>query len=258
MQDLIKKLDGYQSRDFMLSVYLSLDGKDTPNNQQMESIFHSLVHESLNDNLQKAYAKDLKRIEEYLRQTYNSRGTRTLVVFSDDKNLWETLELEFVVLPILMLSKKPFLDPLKSVLTQYQKYLVVLLDREKAKVFTVNLGKIEEGKKFLDMMVPQKVKAETVYYGRDDKIFRHIEDHLDEHLKQVAKATVDFAKQQDIRFIILGGNPLLFDKFKKELRCPFNELVLGEFVADLDLPLNKSLQKSKQIARQINKKLFPS
>lgn len=122
-----------------------------------------------------------------------------------------------------------------------EKYLVLLVDREKAILFTVRLGKIEERKEIFVGQVPQRVKAKTINLGRTDKIMRHIEYHLNEHLKLVAKETREFIKDKNVKFIIIGSHHELFHKIKKHLKYPLNKMILGEFVTELNIPLSKIL-----------------
>lgn len=126
------------------------------------------------------------------------------------------------------------------------KYLVLLADREKARLFTVNFGKIEEQKEIFDNNVPQNVKAKKIDYGRDDKIFRHIEQHLHYHLMLIAETAREFIKGKNINFIILGGHKELLPKMKAHLTYPLNKMVLGEFVTELNIPLAEALKLLKE------------
>lgn len=128
------------------------------------------------------------------------------------------------------------------------KYLVLLADRKKAIFFTVYEGRIEEKKEIIDDNVPQNVKAKKIDWGRDDKIFRHIEQHLHYHLKLIAKEVLEFAKGKHVRFIILGGHKELIPKIKSHLLYPLNKIVRGKFVTELNIPISKVLLRSEKIA----------
>lgn len=132
------------------------------------------------------------------------------------------------------------------------KYLVLLVDREKARLFTVRLGKIEEHKDiFNGGEVPQNVKAKKIDYGREDKIFRHIEQHLHYHLQMIAKKTREFVQGKNINFIILGGHKELLPKMKKHLLYPLNKMVQGKFITELNIPLADILKHSKKLVTEI-------
>lgn len=239
----------------ILSVYLSSAGKRIPYPDFFLSQFHSLIHRTLSDTERKKWQKDIEKIVDFLHESIHRSNVRSYVFFSSGKNLWEVLDFEFELPPSCRILKEPYFEPLEESLNSHQKYLVLLVDRKKARLFTVNLGKIEEKKDIFVDMVPQNVKAKKIDYGRDDKIFRHIEDHLHNHLKLIADATKEFLRGKDIHFIIVGGHREMIPKIKKHLSYPFNKMVLGEFVTELNIPLAQILLHSKKIALGINKKL---
>lgn len=132
-----------------------------------------------------------------------------------------------------------------------QKYLVLLVDREKARLFTVHLGQIDETKEIFDPSVPQKVKHGDNAWDAQDKIFRHIQDHLHRHLKLITQETAKFANGRNIQFILIGGHKELFAKIKKHLPKNLADKVKGTFVTELNIPLNDIFLKSKESAQKI-------
>lgn len=238
-----------------ISVYLGVEDKRTPTVPTLLTQFHSLINGNLSEGEQKAFKKDIERINDYLEQSYSKSNVRSLVFFSSGKKLWQVQEFEFYLPPLVTVSDLPNTKPLARTLPQYQKYLVLLVDLEKARIFTVHLGKIEEHLDVFDFgEVPQRVKAKKIDYGRDDKIFRHIEDHLFRHLEKVTDAAQEFAKSKEIHFVIIGGHREVLSKIKKHLKYPLNKMVLGEFVTELNIPLNQVFEHSKKIAEQVHKK----
>lgn len=236
----------------ILSIYLSSQEKQTPYPDELLAQFHSLIHQNLSEDERNKWSKDIGRIEKYLHESFERSNVRSLVFFTSGKKLWQVLQFEFFLTPLVKVLSKPYIEPFEGKADKYQKYLVLLVDRKKAKLFTVHLGKIEEYKNIFDGEVPQNVKAKKIDYGRDDKIFRHIEDHLHRHLQTIAKVTKEFSKGKNIHFVILGGHAEMIPKVKKHLLYPVNEMVLGEFVTELNIPLNEILLHSKKVATRIN------
>ena len=248
----IVELEKFQNSIFpILTVYLSSVAKAAPSAKLLLSGFHSLISHSLSAEEQKLFKKDLSRIEVYLREIYDKRGKRTVVFFSAGKKLWEILDFEFYLPPLCLVSYSPYIGPVTEALQAYKKYLVLLVDREKARLFTVHLGKIGEQKEIFDGEVPQNVKHGDDTWDAQDKIFRHIEDHLSCHLKRIAGAAEEFVKNNEISFVIIGGHREMFPKIKKHLPYPLNKMVIGEFVTELNIPLNEILKKSKLVAEKL-------
>lgn len=250
----MKNLKGYSNSKFpILSVYLGYPEKQTPSGTKLITQFHSLIHQNLDKEGQKKIRQDIDRIVEYLKQTYDSRGKRSVAFFSAQNKLWETIDFEFFLPPKINISNTPNTQPISQAISKYRKYLVLLMDREKARIFTVHLGKIEEHTDIFDGIVPQRVKAKKVDWARDDKIFRHIEDHLHRHLQLLAQKTAEFFKNKNVHFIVIGGHPELLEKIKKYLPYPLNKKVSGEFVTELNIPLNEVFLRSKKIAQNVDR-----
>lgn len=257
--DEVKKISNLRtSKDSkfpILSIYLGSADIKPPQPSFYLSQFHSLVHQNLNNEDQKLWQKDIDKIDMFLHQSLNRSNIRSIVFFSAGKNLWEVLEFEFFLPPLAIVLHSPYLKPIEEALGTYQKYLVLLVDREKARLFTVHLGEIEEQKDFLNGEVPQRVKAKTINLGRGDKIMRDIEGHLHRHLQLINQKTREFVKGKNIHFIIIGGHEELLPKVKSHLLYPLNKMVLGEFVTELNIPLNEALAHSKKIVTRVNQRL---
>lgn len=236
----------------MLSVYLSSTEKRTPYYDYLLSQFHSLIHQNLSEEERKKWKKDIEKIEDFLHESYKKSNSRSYIFFSSGKNFWKVYDFEFSLPPQCIISDKPYLDPLKNALGKHQKYLSLLVDREKARLFIVHLGKIEEQREIFAGSVPQNVKAKKIDWGRENKIFRHIQDHLHRYLQFIAKAVMEFSRKSGIRFVVIGGHAEMIPKMKKHLLYPLNKMVLGEFVTELNVPLSNVLRLSKKAASQIN------
>ena len=251
---ILKKLFKFKnSPSPILSIYLGSASKQTPSSTLMSTQFHSLIHQNLTGKEQKIFRSDIDKIDTHLRESYDSRGKRSIAFFSGGKNLWETLDFEFYLSPLCLVSYSPYTRPITEALDKYKKYLVLLADREKARIFTVHLGKIEEHEDVFGIDVPQRVKRGDDTWDQQNKILRHIEDHLHRHLKLIAEKTNQFAKNNPVNFVLIGGHPEMIPKIKKHLPYPLNKMVLGKFVTELNIPLNEIFLNSKKVVAEIFK-----
>lgn len=134
---------------------------------------------------------------------------------------------------------------------KHNKYLVLLVDRKRARMFTMNNGVVEHDEEIIDEFVPQKVKHGDDTWDAQDKIFRHIEDHLHRHLALIAKRTAEYVKKERITDIVIGSHKPLLPKVKKHLPYPLNKKVRGTFLVSLKAPLEKILKKTKEVIDKI-------
>ena len=253
LESALQRLKRLENSKFpILSVILSSAEKNGPPVSMLVSQLHSITDKNLSQMEQKLFKKDLSKIEKFLREFYIRGGKRSQVFFSAGEKLWEALNFEFYLPPLMIVSYSPYVGPITGAEREYNRFLVLLVDREKGRFLTVNLGKIEEQKEIYDGEVPQRVKAKTINLGRTDKIMRDIEGHLHHHLQIITKAAKEFAVDKDISFVLIGGHKEIFSKLKKVLPYPLNKMVVGEFVTDVNLPVDEILAKSKKVVESLS------
>ena len=112
---------------------------------------------------------------------------------------------------------------MKNDVKKHNKYLVLLVDRKRARMFTMSNGVVEADEELIINDVPQKVKHGDDTWDAQNKIFRHIEDHLHRHLTLIAQNTASYAKKNNINRVIIGSHKPLFSKIKKHLPYPLNK-----------------------------------
>lgn len=133
-----------------------------------------------------------------------------------------------------------------------KEYMILLVDRKKAKIFTLIDGIVERKENIDEGNVHQRVKANDIhYYGRSNKIARHIENQLHRRLQFVAQKTANFAKKGQFEGILIGSHKPLFSKIAKHLPYPINQQVKGTFITELKGPFNKILQNAKNHIQKI-------
>jgi len=135
------------------------------------------------------------------------------------------------------------------------KYLILVIDKRRAKIFMVHSnGAVERSEEFEDGQVPKKVQHGDDNWDAQDKIFRHIEDHLHRHLTFIAQKAHSYAEKENIAGVLIGGNSQLFSKIKKHLRPPLSTKVKNTFLADMKAPFNDILKRVKALIAEIEKK----
>ena len=251
--DVVEKLKTFKNSEFeILSVYLGEDTVQAPTGDYLKKQFHSLLHQNLDKDLRAKFGDDINSIEEYLKD-YTPSG-RTLVFFSAGDNLWEVVKLEFSLPSDISLDNSPNIVPIVDALNKYSKYLVLLTDREKTRMLLVEQGEIVDYSQFIGSYVPQRESAtgKGSLPSQIDVNFRHTEKLLDDRLKLSADAVAKFVKDKDIHFIILGGHKEMFKRVAETLKSDLQSKIVGNFVSEVDLPLNQILFKSKSVAVKIN------
>lgn len=135
-----------------------------------------------------------------------------------------------------------------------KKYLVLLVDRKRARMFSLHNGNAVNHLELSHDEAPPNVKKGENTWDAQDKIFRHIEDHLRKHLEHVANGVAEFAKKEGITDILIGGHKPLFNKIEGHLKYPFSKKVRGSFVTELKIPQEEVLKRVKKLIDRLEVK----
>ncbi|MBI2442331.1 MAG: hypothetical protein HYV40_00295 [Candidatus Levybacteria bacterium] len=248
----IAKLTTLPKTKKVLSIYLGEAEKHTPHPRLLLTRLHSLVHSSLSAEERKYFARAIATFDAFLREEYDTHSRRTVVLFTDSEKLFEILSFEFYLPSLCVVSYSPYLTPISKAVSLYRPYLVVLVDRKKAVIFVIHLGEVEEKIVVSDGNVPQNVRAnERDFYGRPNKIYRHIEDHLHRHLHVIVAALDEAVRRYETEFILIGGQEETINKLRRQLPHTIESMVLETFRMDPDTPLDAIVQTSKKVAEGI-------
>jgi peptide subunit release factor 1 (eRF1) len=248
----INSLKSYERSNFqIMTVYLSDAGMRAPSGEYLLSQFHSLVHRYLDKAMRIEFAEDIDRIQKSLRE--HTPKARSLVIFSAGDKLWRVVSLEFALPASLTISTSPHLDPLLQALPQYSRYLVLLVDREKARMFTVEQGEMINHAEYIGDNVPQKTKStgRDFAVGGSDASFRYNEVLLQRHIDKAAQAVAKFTRSQTVHFVIIGGHSEMFKRVAASLPPGLRSKVLNNFVTEINIPLNDIMIESKKIAATV-------
>jgi peptide chain release factor subunit 1 len=99
-----------------------------------------------------------------------------------------------------------YVRPLLELLDDYERYGVILVDKERARVFTVFLGEIEEEREALAAAEVRHKKASGTDHLRSQMNFqRQDEMHVRWHLKAVAEVTDELARSHTFDRLVLAG-----------------------------------------------------
>lgn len=134
------------------------------------------------------------------------------------------------------------------------KYLILLIDKRQAKMFMVHSnGAVERSGEFKDGQVPKKVKHGDDNWDAQDKIYRHIQNHLHRHLALIVQKVSSYAGKENISGVIIGTNAQLLPKITKHLPSHLSVQVKETFLVDMKAPFNETLKRVMAIIAEIEK-----
>lgn len=217
---LVRKLADWETGGLpVTSLYLDVDGRRRPRRSDFVIRVEDMVRRAGDDapadrDAARSLSRDAERIVRFVRDDFDRHGVRGLVVFTcSDAALWEDVRLAAAVRDRLVIRPRPYVLPLEAVLERSEAFCVVLVDRAKARLLRASLGQVEEVSDILDE-VP----------GRHDqggwaqaRLQRHIEDHVQRHLKHVAAVLLRQRQRRAFDRVILSGPHEVVAELDREL-----------------------------------------
>jgi peptide chain release factor subunit 1 len=186
----------------VLSVYLQL-GPEPQVRRSFRVVFADLADEAraqLGKAARERFAAEVARVQSWL-DGNQPRGNALALFSCQPRGLWQTYVVQVPLGDQLAFEPRPDVVPLLKLLDDNERYAVALVDKERARLFTVFLGEIEESEAFLDAVPGKHARG-----GFSQKqIQRHHDQHVRWHLEHVAKQlTALFQRQPFDRLIVAG------------------------------------------------------
>jgi peptide subunit release factor 1 (eRF1) len=140
----------------------------------------------------------------------------------------------------------PYIRPLLDVLDEYERYAVALVDKEKARLFTVYLGEIEEEDRIVDF-----VPGKTDEGGPSQANYqRHHEAHVHRHLKRVAEQLATLLRTHPFDRLVLAGPEEATSELRRLLSRPLQARLAGIIPAEIFAGKEEILERTLEIERQ--------
>ncbi len=163
---------------------------------------------------------------------------KSLVIFSDvARDFWWDRDLPIALPCAVRFARTPFYQPLVEALDEYERYGVVLVDKERARLFTVSLGEIEEHEEVFDEVPRRTVTTSTDRLWSQKNLQRHHDQHVHSHVKHVAEKLSELAAQYRFDRLILGGTVEAVSDLQRVLPKALRSRVVGT----LSLPVAAAL-----------------
>ena len=190
------------------SVSLSVDGRTYPRRADVEVRLDELLRRARerSDGMDRSAARsvraDTQAMSRFVREEFERAGTRGLAMFSASAaGLWEVVPVPRPLMHRAVVGPIADLVPLEIVLETYRSSALALVDYQDARLFVVEMGRIEEVPGVADE-VP----------GRHDqggwaqmRMQRHVDDHRARHLRRVADRLFVLWRRRRFERLVLAG-----------------------------------------------------
>jgi len=239
------------SGELVVSMYLLVDGLRATKKDYLTTLNSMIAgsREELesNPNLEKAQKKKLlnvmEDIKKYVNDSFRPYSTKTLLIYASGSGLWKVLRLPLIMKSKIIIDPKPHTQSMRTVLQNYKRYGVLLVDREKAQIYSIYLGEIREYLAAFISDVPPKVNLRRQAVLREKKLLGRVEEKLHQFFKLVNNRTLELFREGKFDYLILAGRKEILPNFANYLHGSLQSRYIGSIEAEPDS--NKSLIQEK-------------
>ncbi len=232
-ESLIRELAGLKGeRAPVVSCYLDVDGRRflRPHDYEVEldamlrRARRQVANGSAPDRAVEALVEgDLHRIETYVKGGIDRSHTRGLAMFAcSASDLWRVIELPVPVRNRLVVNHTPYVRELESVIERYERFAVVLVDRQRARLFRFEMGQLVEKQEQFDQLPRHDDDGGG---WTKDHVAGHTAAAVSRHLKRAAAAAFDFYREQGFDHLIVGAPDEIAGELERELHPYLRERI---------------------------------
>jgi peptide chain release factor subunit 1 len=244
------------TEELIISVYLLVDGGRVTKKDYLSELNSMIAKTKMNIEVasgfdasrQKRIFDTLEKIKSFVGDSFKNQNEKTLLIYAGTKSeLWEVYRLPIILKSKIIVDPKPHTQSLRSVLHNYKKYGVLLIDREKAQMYQVYLGGIKEYLAAYISDVPAKVNFGFESGLREKKILGNIEEKLHHFYKMLNDSAFGFFRDGKFDYLILAGRKEVINEFKNYLHNYLSAMLAGTFEGEPSENQAVILEKAQKV-----------
>ena len=219
----------------VLSVYVDINSATGLWKDKVYRLQRSLdaLEAGLEQDERNRFLADRTKVEAFVRE-YKARGKGLVLFSSDTQRLWWMATVQVPMRDEVRYQQGPYVKPLAAMLDQYQRYALVLVDNEKARLFVVHMGEIEEQDLVRDYVPKRHSQTE-----HNAKVEQQHATRVRRHLVHVVDTLQAMHAGHRFNRLVAGGSAEALPKFERELPKPLADLVIGH----VSLPMTAAADK---------------
>jgi peptide chain release factor subunit 1 len=253
-QDFLRRLARWTAVGAPVSsLYLDVDGRRYPRKQDYEVRAEELANRlrdqtnDLDREGERSVAKDADRMLGFIRSLDRGR-TRGVALFAcTEGDLWEEVLVPSPFRDRAIVSEQPYVLPLEALVETYQSVCTVIVDREKARIFLSEMGRIQEARDVFDDVPGQHEQGGW----SQARYQRHIEEHVGKHLKHVADVLIRFFKGKRFDHLIVAGPEEIVPQFEQVLHDYLRQRIVARTTLAMTASANDVLTRSLAIEEKL-------
>jgi peptide subunit release factor 1 (eRF1) len=252
-EDVIRRLAGFRAEHAPVTTcYLDVDGRRYLRHQDLEHEVELLLRTArAQANGDHSVARDLSRIEEYVRGGFDRSRTRGLAIFACHAHeLWEVYPLPVPVPNRIVINHMPAVSQLEAVVEEAEAFGVLLADRQRARLFVFELDELVEYSEVLDAL-PRE------YDSRGEKergdVSTHVAALRHQHLRKAADAVWQVFNEQRFAHLVIGAPEDIAGELQKALHPYLRDRLCGRLAVSVGASVDEITSAVMDVEQRVER-----
>jgi len=236
------------------SCYLDVDGRRLVRHKDLEHEVDVLLKGArARADGQPSVRADLQRIEDYVHHGLDRSRVRGVAIFAcSADDLWRVVELSVPVRTRVVVNHAPAVGQLESILSEHEPIGVLMVDRQRARMFVFALGELVERSELFE-----ELPRETDVRGLRDRGGDHpqvLEAHTHQHLRNAAQVAFEVWSQHPFNHLAIAAP----DDLARQLEADLHPYLRGRLSGRLAVPVTAGhaevLAAAQQVESQVERR----
>lgn len=249
-----KLVDRPGTGEAVTSVYLNTDGARFPRAVDYEARLDALLRDareaagSRGAEVAQAVAADTDAISRWVREEFDRSGVKGLGLFASEGEIFERVAVETPFRNLVRVNDTPYVVPLQALLGRSHRIGLVVIERDKARLFRYQLGHAEEY-----LGVASDVHGQHSQGGWSQARFsRNIEHEALHHMKDTAEVVRKAHEEEPFHALVLAGPQAEVAEFEKLLHPYVARIVHATRVS---LPVDVTVDQARETFEAVEQEL---
>ena len=241
----IRDLAGFKGEDGpVTSVYLDVDGRRRIRARDVEMALDRMIR-PVRERESASVCADLDRIEAHVKAGIDRSHVRGLAIFAcSPHDFWEVVELAVPVPDRLVVNHSPYVRELETLVAQHEKFAVLLVDRQQARLSVFQQGVLEQKGEHTDYL--PRHDDDGGQLGKD-QVAGHAGAAAQRHLRHAASAALALHQDEGFDHFVLCGPDEVTAEVERDLHAYLRE----RLVARIPLAVHASDDEIRQAVEDV-------
>jgi len=216
--ELVRRLAEHGADGAVVSLYLDVDGRRHIRPADYEADFERMARPRMEPSAVDV-VKPLQKIRLWIQAGFDRSRVRGVAAFAGP-GLFETVELPVPVRNQLVVNETPHVGQLEAVLDNHERIGVLLADRQRARVFVLELGELVDQTELFDRLPRHEDDKGD---RRRDQVHDHQDAVAQHHLRRAAAAAFEAFQERGFEHLVLGAPEEMANELERSLHAYLRE-----------------------------------